>query len=76
MQTETGFKECLEAMRKHLEGCREKGELMKMQDDLRDFLIEIMPGLINTATGIRKRAKLKRTFMEIVSERHGVNPKL
>ena len=72
MSMETGFKEYLDAMRKRMEGCQDICELRKMQDDLRDVLIEIIPVLINTEKGMRKKMRLRRTFTEIVAERHGI----
>ena len=55
----------------YLKHCTDIDELKRLSDDIRDVLIETMPCLINTEKGIKKKERLKRRFMELISERHG-----
>ena len=56
---------------RYLKHCTDINELKRLSDDFRDVLIEMMPFFMNTEKGIRKKERLKRRFMELISERHG-----
>lgn len=47
-------------------------QLISLREEFLDILIGIMPFLVNSEERIGKKDKLRRKFMEICADRHGV----
>jgi hypothetical protein len=58
--------------RERIEQETDPDKLLELADELRDLLIEMIPDIIHTQKGARKKAVLRRRFQKLVADRHGI----
>lgn len=64
----------LKAFKEAIESTDDIGQLVKLKEDLRDWLIEMMPAIIHSQKGVRKKAVLRKRFNELTAEKYGIDP--